>query len=313
MESLVDATTVIVQIGWQPLVLAFMMSALAVSLVVARKKIEQNSDNPKQDVINAINDCLPQTQCAQCGHPGCLPYAEAIADGAPINRCPPGGEQTIQTLATLLGRDVAALDPEFGIHLEKRIAYIHEEECIGCTLCIAACPVDAIIGAQQVMHSVLTDVCTGCDLCLPPCPVDCIDMIGVEIDPIETKRLAALTTQTPGPCIRCGECEIICPKDLSPQNLHWQRHSPEAMTQLKLDDCIECRLCDRVCPSAIPLTQQFVDAKQMQTDLAHEQAQASEAEERYKKRQIRLVAAEQVVKTKASKDDRHALLARLRK
>lgn len=131
-------------------------------------------------IVEQIDALLPQTQCGQCGHPGCRPYAEAIAAGEAHNRCPPGGEDTVVALSELLGREVLALDAEeqavVGV---KRVAVIREAECIGCTKCIQACPVDAIVGAAKLMHTVIADECTGCDLCIEPCPVDCIDMIEV--------------------------------------------------------------------------------------------------------------------------------------
>lgn len=126
-----------------------------------------------------INALLPQTQCTKCGYQGCLPYAEAIAAGEAINRCPPGGPETIQQLALLTGLPPQPLNPEVGEHSVLRVAVIREDECIGCTKCIQACPVDAIVGAAKLMHSVITQHCTGCDLCVAPCPVDCIDMISV--------------------------------------------------------------------------------------------------------------------------------------
>jgi electron transport complex protein RnfB len=124
-----------------------------------------------------IDAVLPQTQCTQCGFAGCRPYAEAIAAGdAPINRCPPGGAEGIARLAALLGRQALALDPECGEERPFRVAWIDEALCIGCTKCIAACPVDAIIGAPKRMHWVSDALCSGCDLCVPACPVDCIEM-----------------------------------------------------------------------------------------------------------------------------------------
>jgi electron transport complex protein RnfB len=134
--------------------------------------------NPVVDQINAI---LPQTQCGQCGHPGCRPYAEAIAAGEDINKCPPGGEAGIQALADLLDVEPLPLDAEHGEETVKTIAYIREDECIGCTKCIVACPVDAIIGAAKQMHTVVVAECTGCDLCVEPCPVDCIDMLPIPV------------------------------------------------------------------------------------------------------------------------------------
>jgi electron transport complex protein RnfB len=128
-------------------------------------------------IADQINELLPQTQCGQCGFPGCRPYSQAIADGEAINKCPPGGEGTIQALADLLDVEVMPLDEEHGEEKVTTVAYIREAECIGCTKCIQACPVDAILGAAKLMHTVIVSECTGCDLCVDPCPVDCIDML----------------------------------------------------------------------------------------------------------------------------------------
>ena len=134
-------------------------------------------------VIERIDALLPQTQCGQCGYPGCRPYAEAISsDTADINQCPPGGDAGIRALADLLGREPKPLNPENGEVTPKTVVVIDEQRCIGCTLCIQACPVDAIVGATKLMHTVIASECTGCDLCLPPCPVDCIDIIEVKTD-----------------------------------------------------------------------------------------------------------------------------------
>lgn len=132
-------------------------------------------------IVDQINDLLPQTQCGQCGYPGCRPYAEAIAAGDKINRCPPGGEATIQALADLLDVEPEPLDAEGG-EKPALYAFIREDECIGCTKCIQACPVDAILGSSRLMHTVITSECTGCELCVEPCPVDCIEMHPVDYD-----------------------------------------------------------------------------------------------------------------------------------
>lgn len=139
----------------------------------------ETSDKPTVEQINRI---LPQTQCTQCGYDGCLPYARAIADGEAINRCPPGGPEVIADLSTLTGQPAVPLNPAVGEHLPQTVAYIREDECIGCTKCIQACPVDAIVGAAKLMHTVIASDCTGCDLCVEPCPVDCIDMLPVQTE-----------------------------------------------------------------------------------------------------------------------------------
>ncbi len=132
-------------------------------------------------IVEQLDDLLPQTQCGQCSYPGCRPYAEAIANGDAINKCPPGGQATINAIADLLDVEAPTLDEEHGEEAEvKTVAYIREDECIGCTKCIQACPMDAILGAAKQMHTVIGDECTGCDLCVEPCPVDCIDMLPIE-------------------------------------------------------------------------------------------------------------------------------------
>jgi H+/Na+-translocating ferredoxin:NAD+ oxidoreductase subunit B len=131
----------------------------------------------RAELVRKIDALLPQTQCQRCGYDGCLPYAQAVADGEAIDRCPPGGDETIAAIAAITGRPVVPLDASCGAHAPLSVARVDEAWCIGCTLCIVACPVDAIVGAAKRMHTVLPSLCTGCELCLPPCPVDCIDMI----------------------------------------------------------------------------------------------------------------------------------------
>jgi len=163
------------------LVMAGLAIVIGAALGFAAVKFRVEGD-PLVDKIDAI---LPQTQCGQCGFPGCKPYATAIAGGeADINQCPPGGEEGIRKLADLLGREFKPLNAENGIEKPKSVAVIDENTCIGCTLCIQACPVDAIAGAAKQMHTVIDPLCTGCELCLAPCPVDCITMepVGETVD-----------------------------------------------------------------------------------------------------------------------------------
>tara|TARA_R110001592_G_scaffold66617_2_gene204594 strand:- start:36583 stop:37173 length:591 start_codon:yes stop_codon:yes gene_type:complete len=159
-------------------ILALLGLALAfgslLGFAAVRFKVEGNP------IVDQIDNLLPQTQCGQCGHPGCRPYAESIAAGEEINKCPPGGEATIQALADLLDVEAPALDAEHGEEKPKMVAVIREDECIGCTKCIQACPIDAILGSAKHMHTVIASECTGCDLCVEPCPVDCIDMLPVD-------------------------------------------------------------------------------------------------------------------------------------
>jgi electron transport complex protein RnfB len=138
------------------------------------------ADAVTKTLADILEDLLPQTQCTKCGYPACRPYAEAMAAGeAEINQCPPGGIEGVQRLAAATGRTVIPINPVNGVERPRPVAFIDESLCIGCTLCIQACPVDAILGASKQMHTILPDLCTGCDLCVAPCPVDCIAMAPV--------------------------------------------------------------------------------------------------------------------------------------
>jgi electron transport complex protein RnfB len=150
------------------------------------------------ELAERINAALPQTQCRLCGYPGCRPYAEAIAAGrAGINQCPPGGDDGARELAALAGVAWQPVDPRFGTVKPEATAVIDETLCVGCTLCIEACPVDAIVGAAQLMHTVIARECTGCELCLPPCPVDCIRMVETGAQPAHAeRRIAAARART---------------------------------------------------------------------------------------------------------------------
>jgi electron transport complex protein RnfB len=271
----------------------------ALLLVITRDRLEPKTTS----LVTMINSQLPQTQCAQCGYPGCKPYAEAIANGEAINRCPPGGEQTITSLANLLGRERITLNDDCGEFTPPMLAVIREEECIGCTLCIAACPVDAIVGAHQLMHTVIASDCTGCDLCRDPCPVDCIDLIE---GPSEETQ--AEFREHPIPCINCSQCSEACPRDLQPQLLYWFKENDEQINALNLDNCIVCGLCDNVCPSEIPLTHTFRVAKQRKTTALKKAQLAAETEQRYLTRETRLNISSKRIASRPSKLARQLLL-----
>ncbi len=134
-------------------------------------------------LVEQLNNALPQTQCTRCGYPDCQRYAQAIVHGeADINQCPPGGTEGVERLAALTGKPATPLNPENGLEGPRTIAFIDEAWCIGCTLCIAACPTDAIVGANKRMHTVVEPYCTGCELCIPACPVDCISLEPIDIN-----------------------------------------------------------------------------------------------------------------------------------
>ena len=155
------------------LVLGGLTAMIGVVLSLGAARLPADRDT----LAARIDALLPQTQCAQCGFPGCRPYAEAIAAGnAAINQCAPGGDLTIRAIAELLGQQPRPLNPAFGEHRGPVVAIIDEAACIGCLRCLEVCPVDAILGAPRHLHTVLSDLCTGCELCIAPCPVDCISL-----------------------------------------------------------------------------------------------------------------------------------------
>lgn len=271
-------------------ILAAVGGAVAVPLAWAHRRLAPDP-SPMVDAIDAL---LPQTQCAQCGYPGCRPYAEAVAEGEAVNLCPPGGTETHRALARLLDRDpgAAPADPP------AAVARIDESACIGCFRCVEACPVDAIVGAPQLMHTVIESRCTGCELCLPPCPVDCIDMraVATPVNPRPIRILARPRNRQPEApqlaCIRCGACEVECPEDLLPQELFWyaSRQAWDESAARGLDDCIECGRCNQVCPSNIDLLAAFTRGRQALAAGADAAREAADARHRYDRHEERKAA-----------------------
>lgn len=269
-------------------VLVFGVSVLLAGylLVFAAKRLRPSDDQ----LVEKINTLLPQTQCAQCGYAGCKPYAIAIAHNqAPIDRCPPGGATTLRALAKLLDRAETQLQP--WQDSVSSTAHIIEKDCIGCTLCLEACPVDAIIGSHGYMHSVIEEQCTGCELCLPPCPMDCIETrsnrAAVALpEPVVHSGLA---------CIHCDRCSEACPIGLPAHELYRSidtNDTPRALSN-GLSECILCEACDAVCPSHIPLTAFYRHAKQQHRYIAQNRKRADQAQAHYQARRARLSHLEQ--------------------
>ena len=260
-------------------VIAFTLLAFALATLVLQRRYP-NQDNA---LVEKIHTILPQTQCAQCGYPGCEPYAQALArDNAPPNLCPPGGENVFIQLTELLGEQSNLIKPpqESGIVAVE----IDEAECIGCTLCMPPCPVDAIVGAKGMMHTVVKSLCTGCELCIPACPVDIIH-------PIKATPSSTTPAETHDHhCIGCGLCLAPCPVHLNPQLL-FNLVDTQQLTQADNADitrCIECGLCDDSCPSEIPLSQIFEQAKTELEEAAQQTFAQDQLKQRFDQHQLRL-------------------------
>lgn len=192
--SVVSALT----IALQAIVTALFLALVSLGILRLLRHFDAQSraqNQTQQDLVARIDKLLPQTQCGRCSFEGCLPYAQAIAAGEAINKCPPGGDLLINRLSRLLQEYEKGLDPAHGKFTPPQVAVIREAECIGCTKCIRACPVDAILGGPKLMHTVIASECTGCDLCLQPCPVDCIDLVSLrnETDPAPAAETTLMT------------------------------------------------------------------------------------------------------------------------
>lgn len=277
-----------------PLLIICALLVFAAGVLWIRGNVAKDEDS----LITTIDTLLPQTQCAQCGYPGCRPYAQAVAEGAQIDLCPPGGQELVVQLSELMGVEIPAQKLAEPLAL---IAVIDEAECIGCTLCLPPCPVDAIIGAQGFMHTVLSKDCTGCELCIAPCPVDCITLEPVaNVSPKIRANVSANVIDKPFElkgkgCINCGQCAPACPKDLLPDQLLKLGNGElwEQASELNLQDCIECSLCDRVCPSEINLAQFFGHGKVIEKQRLAVNAEKLRIQDRFENHQARLQAKEQ--------------------
>ncbi len=279
----------------------FMLVGIALALGFGLAWMHRRLPDQDDQMIDAINALLPQTQCAQCGYAGCRPYAEAMAQGEALDLCPPGGRHTFAALKTLLGRDdgafLGAATPT------PQVAKIREPDCIGCFLCVQACPVDAIVGAHGFMHTVLEAQCTGCELCLPACPMDCIELVSMPAGPTtalvpkrsgQRQGLRPKLENAQAPCIACNWCESQCPEALAPQHLLRLTRGGQLdqAVHAGLNQCIECRICDRICPSQIPLAGLFNIAKNELVQQAARQAAAAKAKARFEARTQRLAQAQ---------------------
>jgi Na+-translocating ferredoxin:NAD+ oxidoreductase subunit B len=235
-----------------------------------------------ENLADRIDAVLPQTQCTRCGFPACRLYAEAIARGdADIDRCPPGGDEGIRSLARLLGVAAKPLNPAHGTITAKQVAVILEDQCIGCALCLKACPVDAIVGAPQWIHTVIASECTGCELCVAPCPVDCIELRpAAELEAEDRGRM--------GPAAAAAQWVFA-----------------RAMS-LGLFDSTERGHCERGSPSRIPLVRRFYETKDAIETQRRARSQADHARQRYQARNLRL-AREQERENDQARRQREAL------
>jgi len=248
-----------------------------------------------------IEASLPQTQCGACAHPGCAPFAAALAAGeAPVDACAPGGPALARRLADLIGQPYAPTLAEFLAPIPPPlVARIREADCIGCTKCIAPCPTDAILGAGRQLHGILDADCTGCGLCLPPCPVDCIDLESSgrpdwpASDSVAARAIADGAPLTA--CTRCGACDLSCPSKLAPRALATALRELDTVAAevLGLARCTECRACDGVCPVNIPLTAHFTHGKALlraRDDMATQATHAVERQHARRQRQARALS-----------------------
>ena len=250
--------------------------------------------SPGQDqLIEAIESKLPQTQCGQCEYPGCHAYATAVAAGEAINLCPPGGETTLIELSNLLNRPAERrARGEAPIDLSEtptQVAKIRESECVGCTVCLGVCPVDAIIGAHGFMHGVLEDQCTGCELCVPACPVDCIDMLERPKGSVTSRTLRTNPSAEPLGCIRCGRCDQVCPKGIPVRGLWWsiRQGLDHELAGPGAEECIACGLCDSSCPSGISLATPILQQATRLRERKELQAQAERASQLFDTSSVR--------------------------
>ena len=288
----------------QALVIGTLCAGLGWLLSIANRRWHGQENT----LIDTIEAELPQTQCGQCEYPGCRAYASAVAGGEAIDLCPPGGEPTVQALARLLNRPAnprhASRDPA-----KQQIAKIIEADCVGCALCIPACPVDAIIGAQGYLHGVLEDLCTGCELCIEACPVDCIDMLDAPQQMLSTKTFNKQASAEPRGCIRCGLCDQACPKGISVRELWWsiRQGANEPVPGPQADACIACGLCDASCPSGISLAGPILEEAERERTKDEMQKRANRAAELFQ------YAGERREQAQLTTDQRRAERMRRRK
>ena len=283
-----------------PLLLCSLLAILAVASLWLRRAFNEVST----ELVDEIDSILPQTQCAQCGYPGCRPYATSIPQGESIDLCVPGGPEVQAQLSKLMQTIPVIQIPS----PKEELAFIKEENCIGCALCLPACPVDAIIGAKDYLHTVVADECTGCELCVTACPVDCIVM-QENTKVISQNWEGRDNLESQQACVNCVQCDDTCPVNISPLLLHKlaSKENYDALEQSDLFNCVECGICDLNCPSNIGLTNQFKFAKTQVIQNKAERENKAKLLARYERHNERLAArklTENQARSKRLRDQR---------
>ena len=268
-----------------PSLLEAMMAFFALAAAWLKRQLPHDIES----LADRIEQVLPLTQCAQCGHPGCRHYVVALAAGEAIDRCSPAGAELVIELKNLMGTNTPLSQEDLQVCPAPLLAVIDESACIGCTLCLDRCPLAAIVGSRGFVHTAIEAECKGCGLCTAPCPVDGISLMPKVVEPA-VKRFVPLGRG----CINCGRCIDVCPVTLQPDQPLKLRNAEDwaGADDLELQGRVGCGLCDRICPSEISLSLRFTEAKRIASEPPATEAEKHRIKRCYQKHQQRLIAVQ---------------------